>query len=135
MCIAAQDCAATRLRTTIGFNVDDIARQHLLFLKAVIDCGIKFELLGALDSLQAYDHMRDDFAVPACLHTVYICQCSLELKYDKIHALQVVTLVLGMCGPSPVLPGWLVLSTSDLEPLRINQCDVILSRTSKQCLG
>ena len=53
--------------TAVGFNVDDIARQHFLFLQAVIYGGVKLQLLCALDCLQAYDDMGDDFTIASCL--------------------------------------------------------------------
>ena len=53
--------------TTVGFNVDDVTRQDLLLLEAVIDGGVQLQLLGALHCLQANDNMSDDFAIASRL--------------------------------------------------------------------
>ena len=53
--------------TAVSLNVDDIPRQNLLFLQAVVDGGIQLQLLGALHTLQANDDVCNDFTIPACL--------------------------------------------------------------------
>lgn len=74
------------MRTAVGFNVDDIARQHLLLLQAVVDGGVQLQLLGALHTLQANDDMCDDFTIPACLQ----CTSRFATRLNPPNALSMV---------------------------------------------
>lgn len=62
--------------TAVGLNVNDIAWKNLLFLQAVIDCGVQLQLLGTLHTFQANDDMCDDFTIPAGL------QCTAGVVLD-----------------------------------------------------
>lgn len=53
--------------TTVGLNVDDIARQNLFLLQAVVDGGVQLQLFGPLHTFQADDDMRDHFTITSCL--------------------------------------------------------------------
>lgn len=76
-----KSCEKLGVLTAVGLNVDDIPRQHLLLLQAVIDGGVQLQLLGALHAFQTNDDMCDDFAVAACLQCV--CAGCISILLDS----------------------------------------------------
>ena len=69
----------------------------------------------------------------AAVCTIFAEQCCQQIQIDKQinnnNWLHVPAQVLGVCGPSPASPGWLVLSVTvgafDVQPLRVRQDNVI----------
>mmetsp|Transcript_460 Transcript_460/g.904 ORF Transcript_460/g.904 Transcript_460/m.904 type:complete len:423 (+) Transcript_460:269-1537(+) len=58
--------ANTSRRTTVGLNVNDVARSHFFFLQAFIDLWRQFQHLLAFSGLQADHHSCDLLAITSC---------------------------------------------------------------------
>jgi len=47
----------------IGFNINDITNEDLLFKDSLVDCWVEAQLLGALPRFEAHDDMGDRLAI------------------------------------------------------------------------